>query len=145
DLGRRILRGPWPALTGLGVLLAALLGWNPVLLLIVGGLLLIVRASAASIPTGRGAIGWVAASTGLGSTTLVAIFLAFLKFGAVSFGSGYVLLAFLHADVVQTSHWAVGAPAYRCDRHQPGDTGTGLHRRHVHRVSDRRRRLRGRG
>ena len=36
---------------------------------------------------------------------MVAIFLAFLKFGAVSFGSGYVLLAFLHADVVQTSHW----------------------------------------
>ena len=105
DLGRRILRGPWPALTGLGVLLAALLGWNPVLLLIVGGLLLMLRASAASIPTGRGAIGWLAASTGLGSTTLVAIFLAFLKFGAVSFGSGYVLLAFLHSDVVQTSHW----------------------------------------
>jgi len=86
-------------------MMAALLGWNPVLLLVVGGLLLMVRASAASIPTGRGAVGWLAASTGLGSTTLAAIFVTFLKFGAVSFGSGYVLLAFLHADVVQNFHW----------------------------------------
>ena len=28
DLGRRILRGPWPVVTGLGVMVAALLGWN---------------------------------------------------------------------------------------------------------------------
>src|SRR3989454_9025967 len=64
-----------------------------------------LRGPLPPIPIGRGAIGWLAAATGVGSTTLVAIFLAFLKFGAVSFGSGYVLLAFLHADVVQTHHW----------------------------------------
>src|SRR2546426_4135675 len=28
DLGRRILRGPWPVVTGLGVMIAALIGWN---------------------------------------------------------------------------------------------------------------------
>src|SRR2546426_10973230 len=74
-------------------------------LLAIGGVLLMLRASAVSIRAGRGAIGWLAASTGLGSTTLAAIFVAFLKFGAVSFGSGYVLLAFLHADLVQNFHW----------------------------------------
>lgn len=33
------------------------------------------------------------------------LFLIFLKIGAVLFGSGYVLLAFLRADLVQHYHW----------------------------------------
>lgn len=36
---------------------------------------------------------------------LPAIFLAFLKLGSVVFGSGYVLLAFLRADLVTHRHW----------------------------------------
>jgi chromate transporter len=36
---------------------------------------------------------------------LVPLFLFFLKTGAVLFGSGYVLLAFLRADLVQRWHW----------------------------------------
>jgi chromate transporter len=37
--------------------------------------------------------------------TLSRLFLTFLKIGAVLFGSGYVLLAFLRADFVQHLHW----------------------------------------
>jgi len=33
------------------------------------------------------------------------LFLVFLKIGAVLFGSGYVLLAFLRADLVERWHW----------------------------------------
>jgi chromate transporter len=36
---------------------------------------------------------------------LLALFLTFLKVGAVVFGSGYVLLAFLRADLVDRLHW----------------------------------------
>lgn len=36
---------------------------------------------------------------------LLAVFLTFLKIGAVSFGSGYVLFAFLDADFVRGLHW----------------------------------------
>jgi chromate transporter len=36
---------------------------------------------------------------------LSTIFLAFLKIGALVFGSGYVLLAFLRADLVDRLHW----------------------------------------
>jgi chromate transporter len=36
---------------------------------------------------------------------LVPLFLVFLKVGAVLFGSGYVLLAFLRADLVERLHW----------------------------------------
>lgn len=49
-----------------------------------------------------GATGGVA----LGLTpSFLAIFLVFLKIGSVLFGSGYVLLAFLRADLVQRLHW----------------------------------------
>jgi chromate transporter len=36
---------------------------------------------------------------------LAPLFLVFLKVGAVLFGSGYVLLAFLRADLVERLHW----------------------------------------
>jgi len=40
-----------------------------------------------------------------GPVSLLALFLTFLKLGAVVFGSGYVLLAFLRADLVDRLHW----------------------------------------
>jgi chromate transporter len=40
-----------------------------------------------------------------GPVGLLALFLAFLKIGAMVFGSGYVLLAFLRADLVDRLHW----------------------------------------
>jgi chromate transporter len=54
------------------------------------------------------ALGPVAAAGALASTSsvgLLALFLTFLKVGAVVFGSGYVLLAFLRADLVDRLHW----------------------------------------
>ena len=39
------------------------------------------------------------------SVSLGVLFLTFLKLGAVVFGSGYVLLAFLRADLVERLHW----------------------------------------
>jgi chromate transporter len=47
-----------------------------------------------------------ASATGLAAPfSLVSLFLVFLKVGAVVFGSGYVLLAFLRADLVVQRHW----------------------------------------
>jgi chromate transporter len=40
---------------------------------------------------------------------LSGLFLLFLKFGSVIFGSGYVLLAFLQADLVNRLHWLTQA------------------------------------
>jgi chromate transporter len=65
----------------------------------------------------------VAAGGGFGSLSLAAgvpaagaasfglwpLFLFFLKVGAVLFGSGYVLLAFLRADLVERWHWLTHA------------------------------------
>lgn len=41
--------------------------------------------------------------------SLGALFLFFLKIGAILFGSGYVLLAFLQADLVDRMHWLTQA------------------------------------
>jgi chromate transporter len=48
--------------------------------------------------------GGVAAGT-VGATGLAPLFLVFLKLGVVVFGSGYVLVAFLKADLVDRLHW----------------------------------------
>jgi chromate transporter len=40
-----------------------------------------------------------------GGVALGEVFLEFLKLGAIVFGSGYVLLAFLQRDLVQDLHW----------------------------------------
>jgi chromate transporter len=45
----------------------------------------------------------------LPSFSLTSLFLFFLKTGAVLFGSGYVLLAYLKADLVERWHWLTGA------------------------------------
>jgi chromate transporter len=45
----------------------------------------------------------------LSSFSLSSLFLFFLKTGAVLFGSGYVLLAFLRADLVERWHWLTSA------------------------------------
>jgi len=49
-------------------------------------------------------LGAVTLTTGA-SFSLLMLFLTFLKFGAVVYGSGYTLLAFLRADLVQNLHW----------------------------------------
>jgi chromate transporter len=50
-------------------------------------------------------VGGAAAATGLVVVTLPRLFWVFFKMGSTLFGSGYVLLAFLRADLVQRLHW----------------------------------------
>ncbi len=45
------------------------------------------------------------AATGIEPFTLAGLFLTFLKIGATLYGSGYVLLAFLHDDFVSRLGW----------------------------------------
>lgn len=112
DLGKRILtrRMLWPI--AIAVFGLALISVNPVLLLalagITGVLLAIPRMSAVTRRPGL----FVMAKAALPVTVIVThpgrlptVFLTFLKLGAVSYGSGYVLFAFLHADFVMGLHW----------------------------------------
>jgi len=99
-------------LISIGVAVLFLRGAPALPLLLGGGLLVLVASQAA---TRRAAlpmavIGPVAALPGaiaVGGTavSLTQLGLTFLKIGAVMYGSGYVLLAFLHADFVDRLGW----------------------------------------
>ena len=97
-------RERWLALLAAAVAALYLFGWNVIALLVGAG------AAAALARTGRGAVAAVpplvgAAAAPAVSFSLAALFLTFLKIGAVTFGSGYVLLAFLRSDFVLRLRW----------------------------------------
>jgi chromate transporter len=106
DLGRRLLKR-WPLLVLAGAItLLSLLGINPALLILAGGLM--GAGVTRSRPWGGGPAMWLALGGWLpawAGAKLVIIFLTFVKIGLVTFGSGYVLFAFLHADFVGGLHW----------------------------------------
>ncbi len=121
-LGRTALRGVWPLVVVALVLGLDLLGWSPLLLLFGGGLLfaggkfvaqrthsgapavlLIPRWS--QLRTGMAALGLVTTASAAVPFSLLTLFLTFLKIGAVLYGSGYVLLAFLHNNFVLNLGW----------------------------------------
>jgi chromate transporter len=58
-----------------------------------------------SIPAVAGAAGAATAVTAVAPVSLPVLFLTFMKVGALVFGSGYTLLVFLRADLVDRLHW----------------------------------------
>ena len=101
-------------LRGLGVLAAALtaFGANELLVLLGAGAVAVALARALDVRrSGGGALHQlipalpVAASVGAKAVTFSGIFWVFFKIGSVLFGSGYVLIAFLRADLVERLGW----------------------------------------
>jgi chromate transporter len=107
-LARSTLRRPLPWVLFLAALGLVLAGANPLAVLagcgVASALLASTRTSRAAFlfPTG----GLLAAPAAVG---LWPLFWTFLKLGAVVWGSGYVLVAFLQADVVDRLHWLTSA------------------------------------
>jgi chromate transporter len=119
SLGAAALRTPTLALLGAIALVAAAVGVHEIAVLLgCGVLLLLLRlmrrappAAAAALPllpARPSAAPWL---VGLGTATATAtvspagLFAVFLKIGALLFGSGYVLLAFLRAELVARLGW----------------------------------------
>jgi chromate transporter len=114
-LGRRAVRGPLPGVVGAAVLSSYFLGVNEIALLFAGGLVVMVAANVRRL---RNPVPGLFLTPALGGRNLLAssaavaasfslpvLFLTFLKIGAVLYGSGYVLLAFLRADFVVRFGW----------------------------------------
>ena len=109
------VKGVFLAGFGLAMLALYLAGFNEILLLIGGGLLVMLVRNFRRF----GGNGIVAALVPLTSLTplvavsmqtatpvsLIQLFWIFLKIGAVLYGSGYVLLAFLQNDLVNRTGW----------------------------------------
>lgn len=116
-LRKAAVKGPLTGVVGAAALGLYLLGVNELALLF-GGALLVMAAQngrrlwakgvAASLVPGlplplSGLVG--ALSAGAAPFSLTTLFLIFLKIGAVLYGSGYVLLAFLRGDFVERLGW----------------------------------------
>jgi len=113
-LGRSAIKTRWLAVFGAAAVVLTVIGINELLVLLIGGVLswavktnlrqlrhqnvlwtpfLVLFQRASSAPAVGAAVG------------LWPMFLLFAKIGSVLFGSGYVLLAFLHSDLVERYHW----------------------------------------
>ncbi|MCX5746799.1 MAG: chromate efflux transporter [Proteobacteria bacterium] len=92
-------------------LAAALIGIDELVVLVAAGGLVAAHRAVVERRAGHAA-SWIplpilGALTGTTATTfsLGSLFLVFAKIGAVLFGSGYVLLAFMRSDLVDRLHW----------------------------------------
>ena len=103
-LGKKALKNWQLGALGLAVLLASILGLNEVLALLLAGLLgaatftLVEQRKAG----GLNCIPLLAIPSFQLSQEHLKIFLSFLKVGAILYGSGYVLFAYLDAELVST-------------------------------------------
>ena len=108
NLARTAVKSAALAILAVGVVALAAWGVHALLLLIGAGILWMIIGAGRSLARTRAAIvgmigtGAAGASSAIGA---VPVFLYFLKIGAVLFGSGYVLLAVLRADLVAKLHW----------------------------------------
>ncbi|HLK09775.1 MAG TPA: chromate efflux transporter [Candidatus Binatia bacterium] len=103
-LARTAVRDAASAAVALGAAALSVAGLAPVTALLAAGIALAaIRAPRRGLPVVLPALSGGApagAAVGLGS-----LFLVFVKVGALVFGSGYVLLAFLRADLVERLGW----------------------------------------
>jgi len=132
-LGRTAVKGWRFAVLGLGVAASVLAGLNEVWALLAGGLIgtlwlraggydssrtagallpiLFLRPSGATAGAGAaGSAGLLLGGVGaVGTVSLWKLFFFFLKIGAILYGSGYVLVAFLEGGLVQDYGWLTQA------------------------------------
>jgi chromate transporter len=106
------LKGPVLAAVGVGAAAAYLLGVNELVVLFGGALLVVAIQAVRRFPDAAAAIlplvglpHWLSQTTVESPISLDRIFLIFLKVGALLYGSGYVLLAFLRNDLVVNYGW----------------------------------------
>jgi len=118
NLGRKAVKSPLLGIIGAAVVILYFFKVNELLLLLAGGLVVMVISNWSKLGDWRknlnaimlvpttGMMTWLASPiTAAVSFSLPLLFLSFLKIGAILYGSGYVLLAFLQADFVDRFGW----------------------------------------
>jgi chromate transporter len=111
NLGRKAIKDRLTLATGVAALGLYFVGVNELLLLFAGGLIVTLVQNRGRMrrppPVTLSALPWLLAGLTAApvSFSLLGLFLSFLKIGAVLYGSGYVLVAFLRAEFVQGLGW----------------------------------------
>lgn len=113
SLGQKAVKNKLTALIGLAALILEFANVNFVIVLLGGGLVVMVASNAARLRTlARSQTLLILPLIGVGLPAAAAsefslwrMFLIFTKIGALMYGSGYVLFAFLQADLVEHNGW----------------------------------------
>jgi chromate transporter len=118
SLGRAAIKTKLLAVIATAAVILTFLGLHELLVLLGGGLLVVAvrsilrtikgQQSLLSLSSASPVIAFLQSTTTSAATasfSLGLLFLFFLKVGAVLYGSGYVLLAFIRADLVERWHW----------------------------------------
>lgn len=119
ELGRKAVKNAFVALVGLAVIGLYFFQFNEIFLLFAGGLIVMLAANirrwkaqgmnALFLPGAAGFSAFALSSLATTPFSLPLLFLTFLKIGSILYGSGYVLLAFLRADLVVNFGWLTDA------------------------------------
>lgn len=108
-LGRKAIKNSILAVIGLAAIALYFLGINEIALLFAGGLIFMFAANSQRLRTLPQVVLLPFSSLAIAKVALPfsfpILFLTFLKIGSVLYGSGYVLLAFLRADLVLRLGW----------------------------------------
>ncbi len=116
SLGRKAVRDRLTGFVGLATLILYFARFNFVVLLLGGGLIVMIARNWRHMrrpilpvitlpPLGLKKLSILAVAAGGTSFSLGQLFLVFLKIGLLMYGSGYVLFAFMHADLVERHGW----------------------------------------
>lgn len=113
SLGRTAIKTKFLAFVAAAAVVLTFLRVHELLVLFGAGVIVgLARMTARQISSGRNLISFSPVALFLQASSATAapfalwpLFLFFLKVGAVLYGSGYVLLAFIRADLVERWHW----------------------------------------
>jgi chromate transporter len=110
NLGRTAAKTKLLAAIGMAAAVLNLLGVSPLLVLVFAALVSAVTAlpkikTRAQTPLALLSSSLITGSSLAAPFSLGGLFISFLKIGAIVFGSGYVLLAFLRTEFVERLHW----------------------------------------
>jgi chromate transporter len=117
SLGRTAIKTKFLGVIGIAGVILTFLGLHELLVLLGSGLIVAASRSIGRTIKGQQGTRLISTSTlmvflqtgttsvATASFSLPLLFLFFLKVGAVLYGSGYVLLAFIRADLVERWHW----------------------------------------
>ena len=111
-LARTAVKSTWLALLGIAAAIGVVAGLHELLVLAACGAVAglaatrhpLASAPALAVPV-EAAVLAIPAAAAATAVSLSELFLVFAKAGAFLFGSGYVLVAFLRADLVERLHW----------------------------------------
>jgi chromate transporter len=129
QLGRGALTTLPLAATALVVVVLYFLGVDVVVLLFGAAILVILARNVARIRAEPHGVIPIMSLLAAAEAPLRSVFLEFLKLGAVVYGSGYVLLAFVRSDLVDHLHWLRAKQLVDAVAIGQFHSGAGVHRR----------------